>query len=53
MKLLKKAKMPGIASLIIVVIAVILLVYLIKNGWSIQDAVKDMLSLFGSGAGKK
>ncbi|MBU1945902.1 MAG: hypothetical protein KKC54_02945 [Nanoarchaeota archaeon] len=53
MNLLKKARIPGIVSFIIVVLVVILLVYLIKNGWSIQDAVKDMLSLFGAGAGKK
>ena len=52
MKLLKKAKIPGIVSLIIIVLVVILLVYLVKNGWSIQEAVKDMLSLFGAGAGK-
>ena len=53
MELLKKARMPGIISFLLVVLAIILLVYLVKNGWNVQNAVKDMVSLFGAGAGKK
>jgi len=41
----KKAKIR-IISFIIVVLVVILLVYLIKNGWDMKAAAQDMLSLF-------
>lgn len=49
MKLLKKAKLSGFISFILVVLAVILLVYMIKNSWNFQAAVQDILSLFGAG----
>ncbi len=49
MKLLKKAKLSGIFAFIIVVLVVILLVYLIKNGWDMGVAAKDMIGLFGGG----
>jgi hypothetical protein len=49
MKLFKKAKLPRIFSFIIVVLAVILLIYLIKNGWDMKAAAQDMLSVVGMG----
>lgn len=49
MKLLKKARFPRIFSFIIVVLIVILLIFLIKNGWDMQAATQDILGLFGAG----
>lgn len=48
MKLLKKARIR-IVSFMIVVLVVILLVFLIKNGWDFNAAVQDILGLFGAG----
>ncbi|MEA2036473.1 MAG: hypothetical protein U9O94_03130 [Nanoarchaeota archaeon] len=44
----KKARVSGIFSFLIVVLIIILLVFLIKNGWDMQAAAQDMLSLFGA-----
>ena len=44
----KKARIR-IISFIIVVFAVILLVYLIKNGWDMGAAAQDIIGLFGKG----
>jgi len=38
-----------IISFIVVVLVVILLIFLIKNGWSIQAAAQDMMGMFGGG----
>ncbi|MBW2989426.1 hypothetical protein KY358_03850 [Candidatus Woesearchaeota archaeon] len=46
MKIMKGARIR-IFSLIIAALAIILLIFLIKNGWDIQAASKDMLSLVG------
>jgi len=48
MKLSKRARMSGIFAFIIVVLVVILLIYLIKNGWDMKAAAQDILSLFGA-----
>ena len=48
MNLLKKARIK-IFSFLIVVLVIILLVFLIKNGWDMGAAAQDMLSLFGKG----
>ncbi len=48
MRILKKARIR-ILSFIIVVLVVILLIFLIKNGWDIGAAAKDILGLFGVG----
>jgi hypothetical protein len=48
MKLFKKARIR-IISFIIVVLVVILLVFLIKNGWDMGAAAQDIMSLFGAG----
>lgn len=44
----KKARI-GIVSLIMVALAVLLLIYLIKNGWDMRAAAKDIMGLFGGG----
>ncbi len=49
MRLFRKAKIPKVLSFIIIVLVVILLIFLIKNGWDIGAAVKDILGLFGAG----
>lgn len=48
MGFLKKARIR-ILSFIIVVLVVILLIFLIKNGWDIKAAAQDILNLFGAG----
>ena len=50
MKLFKKAKLPRIFSFIIVVLVVILIIFLIRNGWDISAAAQDMLSMVGMGS---
>ncbi len=47
MKFAKKGKISRIISFIIAVLVVILLVFLIKNGWDMQAAAQDILGLFG------
>jgi len=42
--------MKKILGFIVVVILVILVVFLMKNGWNMQAAAQDILGLFG---GKK
>jgi hypothetical protein len=44
----KKARIR-ILSFIIVVLVVILLIFLIKNGWDMGAAAQDILGLFGAG----
>ena len=48
MKMFKKARIPKIIGWVIVALIVILLVFLLKNGWDIQAAAQDILSLFGA-----
>lgn len=45
----KKASMKKIIGFIVVVLVVILLVFLMKNGWNMQEATQDIMGLFGSG----
>ncbi len=51
MRLFKSSKLSGIISFIMVIFVVILLIYLVKNNWNFQAAVKDILGLFGSAKG--
>jgi len=45
MKKIGKKAFIGIIKLVIFVLVVILLFFLIKNGWNVQDAFNDMLRL--------
>ncbi len=50
MKVAKKARMiKGFISFILAALAVILLIFLIKNGWDMEAAAQDILGLFGAG----
>ncbi|MFH0868374.1 MAG: hypothetical protein V1831_03600 [Candidatus Woesearchaeota archaeon] len=46
MKKLGKKAIVGIIKLVGVIVAVILLIFLIKNSWNVSQAINDMLSLF-------
>ena len=48
MGIFKRGKIRVI-SFIVVVLVVILLIFLIKNGWDMGAAAKDILGLFGAG----
>lgn len=45
-KLMKKSFVIRIAKLIIFAIVLVFIVFLVKNGWSMSDAVNNMVSLF-------
>ena len=43
----KKAMIKGILKLVMLILAILLLTYLIRNNWNLGSAVNDFLSLFG------
>jgi uncharacterized integral membrane protein len=49
MKFFKKAKLPKVIVFAIALLVIILLIFLIKNGWDVPLAVQNILELFGKG----